>query len=99
MADGTVTHSQTSFLGGYWDEYAQGKIDDPRYKTAMAIFLNSLPREEGCWTRRAGFMDLGPTYLGYHAMVRRFSLGNTTGIPNLDAVIELTTGGGASFLR
>lgn len=52
MAD--VSWVQTSFAGGAWSPFMYGRLDDPRYKTAMAICLNSFPLEEGCWTRRPG---------------------------------------------
>ncbi len=46
---------QTDFRGGIWSLSSQGRIDLPMYKTAMNECLNSMPMEEGAWTRRPGF--------------------------------------------
>lgn len=45
---------QSSFLGGEWSPYAQGRLDHPKYKTALALCRNSIPLEEGAVERRSG---------------------------------------------
>ena len=59
-----ATYAQTSFLGGEFSQYAQGRWDHPKYKTALARCLNAFPTDEGTWVRRPGFSRLGPTNLG-----------------------------------
>lgn len=53
---------QTSFLGGEWSGFAQGRSDDPKYRTAMETCLNTLPIEEGPAVRRPGTQRILPTY-------------------------------------
>lgn len=55
---------QTSFLGGQWTQFAQGRFDDPDYPRAMGLCLNSYPIEAGPWTRRPGFRLVCPTRSG-----------------------------------
>jgi hypothetical protein len=45
---------QTSFLGGEWSPFYQGRMDSPRYAAAMNRCLNNLPLEEGAAARRPG---------------------------------------------
>lgn len=52
---------QSSFLGGEWGPLSRGRIDDPRYSTAMELSLNGFPVEEGAWTRRGGTQLIVPT--------------------------------------
>lgn len=49
-----ASNAQYDFRGGEWSPFAQGRMDDPRYKTAMKVCFNSFPLEEGTWTRRSG---------------------------------------------
>lgn len=51
---GTATFLQHSFIGGEWAPSAQGNIVDPLYKVSLSTCLNSMPREDGAWTRRGG---------------------------------------------
>jgi hypothetical protein len=69
MAD--ASNVQVSFLGGEWGKYAQGRIDDPAYKTALNLCYNSLPVEPGAWVRRGGLLRLGHTYDGLAGRVMR----------------------------
>ena len=65
---------QPSFLGGEWSPTFQGRIDNPRYKTAMNVSSNGYPTEEGAWVKRSGFKDIGPTVLGNPARLFPFSV-------------------------
>jgi hypothetical protein len=65
--------AQTSFLGGEWSEFAQGRTDHPKYKTALARSLNGMPLEEGAWSRRSGTMRIIPTHYRKEAALRLFS--------------------------
>lgn len=62
MGRGTIL--QSSFLGGQWSKYAQGRVDLPDYKNAMAKCFNGFPIEEGAWARRGGTMNAGTTWGG-----------------------------------
>ena len=73
-----ASYLQTSFLGGRWSPYYQGRADDPRYRTALAECYNSYPLEEGCWTRRPGTRYMAPTRFGAYAVVRKFSFSQAT---------------------
>lgn len=55
---------QSSFLGGEWSPFAQGRFERPDYKTAMNVCLNTIPLEEGCAARRPGERFLGTTRRG-----------------------------------
>ncbi len=52
---------QSNFIGGEWGPLSQGRHDDPRYSTALALSLNGYPVEEGAWTSRAGTQFVVPT--------------------------------------
>lgn len=56
-----ASNVQTSFLGGEWAPMAQGQMSHPRYGTALARCLNSIPTEEHSCGRRPGFRQIGPT--------------------------------------
>lgn len=56
-----AVYHQSSFLGGEWSALAQGRSENPAYKTALNVCLNALPAEEGAWLRRSGTQYLGPT--------------------------------------
>ena len=64
---------QTSFLGGLWTKFAQGGMDDPNYKKALAVCLNGLPIEEQCWVRRSGTQVAGHTRAGAAARLQEFA--------------------------
>ena len=75
----------SSFLGGEWSQRSQGRIDDPRYRTAMALCLNALPVEEGAVTRRPGWVAIGPTYFNKPGIVRKFAMAD-----NRPLILEAT---------
>ena len=50
-----ISNAQTDFRGGLWSPSAQGRFDDPRYKTALNECFNGFPVQEGRWNRRPGF--------------------------------------------
>ena len=61
---GAASFLQTSFLGGEWSPLMQGRIDLPKYRTAMNVCVNIIPMEEGAAPRRSGTRQLGPTLGG-----------------------------------
>lgn len=70
MPDASFT--QPSFLGGEWSPYAQGRIDDKRYRTAMVVCLNAIPVEEGACVRRPGTAFICTTRSGAAGRVMPF---------------------------
>jgi hypothetical protein len=64
-----ATYAQSSFLGGAWSKTMQGRTDRPDYKDGMSICINSLPIEQGAWTRRPGFRYGAHTKAGLPARV------------------------------
>ncbi len=84
------SNAQSSFLGGLWSKFAQGRFDHPRYKTALAECLNAYPTEEGAWTRRPGFRMCAFTRGGVAGRIIPFTFDETTPYD-----IELT----ASYIR
>lgn len=85
MAQGNYV--QTNFLAGEWGKLAQGRMDDPRYKTAMATCLNSIPVQEGSVVRRPGFGRVGHTRNGQHAAIKSFAYTEASSFS-----VELTDG-------
>lgn len=88
---------QTNFLGGEWSALASGRMDHPRYKTALARCYNSLPVEEGSCTRRPGTRHGGhvrdsgdPTTAGGKLLPFRFNQANPI-------ALELTSGNLRTF--
>jgi len=67
-----ASYLQTSFLGGEWSPLIQGRMDDPRYRSAMNVCRNTLPIEEGSAVRRPGTHLIGPTRQGNKAVLRAF---------------------------
>lgn len=65
---------QSSFLGGEWSKSAQGRMDDPAYKTAMSVCRNAHPIETGAWARRSGTLSIMETRLGLPARVNKYDL-------------------------
>ncbi len=80
------SYTRDNFIAGEWSKSAQGKISDPRYKQALNQCRNCVLLEEGACARRPGFMELGPTYLGYVGVTEPFWLSN-----NLTVHLEITT--------
>ena len=58
---GAWSFVQTLFFGGEWSKQAQGRMQEPAYKTGLNVCLNAYPLEEGAWIRRAGFRYLAHT--------------------------------------
>lgn len=55
---------QTSFAGGKWSPFSQGRFDDPAYRTALAECKNGYPIETKAWSRRPGTQFCGATNNG-----------------------------------
>jgi hypothetical protein len=72
-----ASYSQTSFLGGEWSPYYQGRTDHPRYKTAMNVCLNGYPIEEGAWLRRTGTKFKATTRNGTEGKLLAFAYNET----------------------
>lgn len=70
------SYAQTNFLGGQWSGFMQGRQDDPRYKTALAVCRNAMPGEEGSWLRRSGFLYRAITRHGETAVLRAWRYSN-----------------------
>lgn len=60
----SASFMQTSFLGGEWSPYYQGRADSPKYRIAMNVCFNGVLLEEGVWTRRPGSKFLATTRHG-----------------------------------
>jgi hypothetical protein len=82
-----ASNVQTDFRGGIWSQPAQGRMDDPRYQTALNECLNGLPLEDGLWTRRPMFRSLGGTHLNLPAKLLPLSINS-----NPSHSIEVTDG-------
>lgn len=87
---GSATFIQTSFAGGAWSPFNQGRYDHAWYRKSMAVSENGFPLSSGGWVRRPGTQLAGPTRNGAKAALIPFSFEN-----NDPYVIELTEG----FLR
>lgn len=85
---------QTSFLGGEWSPYAQGRSDLPAYRTALNFCSNMILNEEGALVRRSGFIELGPTFNGAPGIIRRFEVDNSQPV-----LFEITYTGSTSQVR
>ena len=59
-----ASYVQTSFLGGEISQWAQGRFDSPKYKTALSTARNIIIVDEGAAPRRPGFNFLGHTRNG-----------------------------------
>jgi hypothetical protein len=70
MADASFL--QTSFLGGEWSPFSQGRATDPAYRTGLNVSRNMLPIEEGAHVRRPGARLIGPTRKGAPGVLRAF---------------------------
>src|SRR5882757_7945649 len=65
--------TQSSFLGGEWSKFAQGRIELPAYKTALNVCRNGVPMEEGAWVRRSGTHFASATLNGVAGRVIPFA--------------------------
>lgn len=59
-----ASFQQTDFSGGQWSSSAAGLITDPRYKTALDVCQNALPKVSKQWTRRPGLTFMAHTRNG-----------------------------------
>ncbi len=73
-----ATSLQTSFLGGAIAQSFQGRADHPKYKTGLALCYNSLPVEQGAWTRRPGTRTAALTRAGAYAKIIDFDFSQNT---------------------
>lgn len=55
------SYCQSDFRGGQWSNFMQGRIDDKRYRTALAVCQNYYFGEEGSLTRRPALALVRPT--------------------------------------
>src|SRR6267378_899917 len=91
---------QSSFLGGEWSAFAQGRLELPQYKMAMNICRNGFPLEEGAWVRRSGTRFATTTRNGVAGRVIPFAFEQaapyvmifTDGIVEMIAVSTQTSG-------
>lgn len=58
---GNFSPEQSNYSGGQWTRDAHGRTDDPRYKTALAVYQNAMPTEQGAFRRRQGTQGIIPT--------------------------------------
>lgn len=61
---GDASNLQTSFLGGEWSPYAQGRAEDRDYRNALSVCRNGYPVEAGAWIRRQGTRFCATTRYG-----------------------------------
>lgn len=85
---------QTSFLGGIWSPFAQGRADLPGYKTALAEALNCYPIEEGALIRRPGTALGGVTFNNVPARIFSFDITGSSPIQ-----MEVTAGNANGRVR
>jgi uncharacterized protein YqkB len=71
MAD--ASNLQSSFLGGEWSPYAQGRAEDKEYRSALSVCRNAYPIEDGAWMRRQGFRFCATTRYGQPAWLLPFA--------------------------
>lgn len=69
---GSASYVVTSFLGGEWSKFMQGRTDSQSYRTAMDVCLNIYPTETGAAPRRPGFAHAAPTRGGAAGRVLPF---------------------------
>ena len=75
---GDASNLQTSFIGGEWSPYAQGRADEKDYRNAMNVCLNSYPLEAGAWARRQGFRFCATTLNGQPGWLLDFAFANNS---------------------
>lgn len=80
-----ASFQQTSFRGGEWSQFSQGRSDLDAYFTALNKCLNFLPLDEGALSRRSGLQFLATAKTNDH--VRMHPLLNSLG----SFMVELTT--------
>lgn len=82
-----ASYLQTSFTGGKWSKFAQGRADKETYRSAMNECFNSFPAESGYWRRRDGTIFCATTRSGLPATLRPFHFSQ-----NAPYVLEFTDG-------
>jgi hypothetical protein len=88
--------TQGNFLGGEWGQQAQGRLDHPDYRKALAICQNAMPYEEGSVTRRPGKRMCGPTAGGQYAVTLTWDIAE---INVYDLEISVNPNAGTSLLQ
>src|SRR5258708_5651008 len=91
---------QSSFVGGEWSPFAQGRLELPKYQTALNVCRNGFPLEEGAWVRRPGTRFSTTTRNGVAGRVIPFAFEQaapyemifTDGIVEMVAVSTQTSG-------
>jgi hypothetical protein len=73
-----ASYAQTSFLGGEVSQFAQGRFDQPDWRTRLAVCLNGFPVETGAWVRAPGTQFAGTTRSGSKARVIKFDVAQAT---------------------
>lgn len=68
-----ASYVQTSFLGGEFSPYAQGRMDHQKYRTGLNKCRNIIPVEEGGATRRPGTRTAATTRAGAPARLIPFN--------------------------
>lgn len=84
---GNASNLQTNFLGGEVAPFYQGRADSPKYRIGMSKCFNSLPVEQGAWTRRPGTRCAAPTRGGVQGRVIDFDFSQ-----NAPYTMEFTNG-------
>lgn len=84
---GEASFNQSSFLGGAWSKTSQGRVDDPRYKSALALSQNHIPMEEGALIRRPGLLYTNTTRSGVAGRLIPYNSAESTSY-----TMEFTTG-------
>lgn len=69
-----ASYTQGSFLGGEWSPSAQGRMDLPIYRSALALCRNAIVSETGAVIRRSGTRFIQPTYMGLTANLMQFPI-------------------------
>lgn len=82
-----ATYLQSSFLGGEWSPFMQGRYDRPDYRIALDTCLNFYPIESGLLVRRQGTQQIAPTRGGIVANILPFEFEQS-----FPYVLEFTTG-------
>ena len=73
-----ATYVQSSFAGGQWSQFAQGRFSDKRYGTALNVCLNGFPLDTENWVRRPGTALAMPTRSGAPGRAIKFDFEEET---------------------
>ena len=69
-----ASYTQPNFLGGEWSPSAQGRLDLPQYRSALALCRNAIVSETGSANRRSGTRFLSPANGGGDAYIYTLAL-------------------------